>query len=82
MCFRSPGKWQVLISVLTRFCLGWQVHLEGLWLPEEHSQRHNEAQNIFEYSTGKCAAMHALGLESGGDPGSVWIIQSGHGIKT
>lgn len=28
------------------------------------------------------AAMHALGLESGGDPGSVWIIQSGHGIKT
>lgn len=59
---------------LTHFCLSWQMHLEGLQLPEEHSQRHNETQNIFEHSAGKCAAIHALGLEPGGDPGSVWII--------
>lgn len=53
---------------LTCFCLSWQVHFEGLRLPEEHSQRHNETQNILEYSTDKCAAIHALGLELGGDP--------------
>ena len=51
----------------------YRVHLKHLQLPEEHPQRHNATLKSFKGSTGKCAAMHVLGLESVGHPGSPWI---------